>query len=35
MEEVLKANHAEEILFLPMDEELPYASMIRRYEDEE
>lgn len=31
MEEVEKANHAEEVLFMKMDEDLPYASMIRRY----
>ena len=30
MEEVLKANHAEEILYFNIDKEIPYASMIRR-----
>ena len=30
MEEVEKANHAEEILYLNINQELPYASMIRR-----
>ena len=34
MEEVDKANHAEEILHFYIDEEIPYASMIRRYFDE-
>ena len=31
MEEVDKANHAEEILYFNIEEELPYASMIRRF----
>ena len=31
MESVTKANHAEEILYFNLDEEIPYASMIRRY----
>ena len=31
MESVDKANHAEEILYFNLDEEIPYASMIRRY----
>ena len=30
MEEVMKANHAEEILYFNIDKEIPYASMIRR-----
>ena len=30
MEEVEKANHAEEILYFNIDKEIPYASMIRR-----
>jgi putative protease len=30
MEEVEKANHAEEILYFKIDTDLPYASMIRR-----
>ncbi len=30
MEETYKANHAEEILYFKIDEEIPYASMIRR-----
>lgn len=30
MEETDKANHAEEILYFKIDEEIPYASMIRR-----
>ena len=30
MEEVLKANHAEEVLYFNIDIKLPYASMIRR-----
>ena len=30
MEEVEKANHAEEILYFKIDTEIPYASMIRR-----
>ena len=30
MIEVDKANHAEEILYFNIDQELPYASMIRR-----
>ena len=30
MQEVEKANHAEEILYFNIDTELPYASMIRR-----
>ncbi len=30
-ESVEKANHAEEILHFEIDEEIPYASMIRRY----
>ena len=30
MEEVEKANHAEEILYFKIDKEIPYASMIRR-----
>ena len=30
MEEVDKANHAEEILYFSIDTEIPYASMIRR-----
>jgi len=29
-EEVEKANHAEEVLYFPINEEIPYASMIRR-----
>lgn len=33
MELVDKANHAEEILYLPIDEELPYCSMMRRVYD--
>jgi len=31
MEEVDKANHAEEILYFKIDTKIPYASMIRRY----
>ena len=31
MKEVIKANHAEEILKFKIDQELPYASMIRRF----
>ena len=31
MQEVEKANHAEEILKFEIDEEIPYASMIRRF----
>ena len=31
MEEVEKANHAEEILKFKIDEDIPYASMIRRF----
>lgn len=31
MEEVEKANHAEEILYFKINQELPYASMIRRF----
>ena len=34
MEEVDKANHAEEILHIYIKEDIPYASMIRRYFDE-
>ena len=34
MEEVDKANHAEEILHFYIKEDIPYASMIRRYFDE-
>ncbi len=30
MEEVSKANHAEEILYFDIEQEIPYASMIRR-----
>ena len=30
MEEVEKANHAEEILYFKIDQDIPYASMIRR-----
>lgn len=30
MEEVSKANHAEEVLYFTIDQEIPYASMIRR-----
>ena len=30
MEEVEKANHAEEVLYFNIDKEIPYASMIRR-----
>ena len=33
MEEVEKANHAEEILYFNIDVDLPYASMIRRVYD--
>ena len=33
MEKVDKANHASETLYIYLDEELPYASMIRRYDE--